>query len=186
MAFISMQTLSQTISNSLQTLRKRFSDALQTLCKLSLFKSFTNSFQTLQTPFKPFSNSFQMFSNALQTRFKNPFQMLCKLFTNPLQTLFEDVWNAVWLKLICSVRPAFLWKHIINRILLSRSEIQNFSSRGKLVKYFSTLKEKFRISTRPCNILYWLDKITATFSESPTKSTSRINNHSKWSAVYFT
>ena len=32
----------------------------------------------------------------------------------------------------------------------------NFTSeRSERVKYFSTLEEKFRISTRPCNILYF-------------------------------
>ena len=53
--------------------------------------------------------------------------------------------------------------YIINRTLHDRLEIRNFSSRVEkyftrslrsLVKYFSTLKEKFRISARPCNILY--------------------------------
>ena len=60
----------------------------------------------------------------------------------------------------------FIGVYIINRILHDRLEIRNFSSRVEkyftrslrsLVKYFSTLEEKFRISTRPCNILdiFW-------------------------------
>ena len=57
----------------------------------------------------------------------------------------------------------FIGVYIINRTLHDRLEIRNFSSRVEkyftrslrsLVKYFSTLKEKFRISARPCNILY--------------------------------
>ena len=61
----------------------------------------------------------------------------------------------------------FIGVYIINRTLHDRLEIRNFSSRVEkyftrslrsLVKYFSTLEEKFRISARPCNILYlwWL------------------------------
>ena len=57
----------------------------------------------------------------------------------------------------------FIAVDIINRILHGRLEIRNFSSRVEknfarslrsLVKYFSALEEKFRISKRPCNILY--------------------------------
>ena len=34
-------------------------------------------------------------------------------------------------------------------------EIQNFSSSvAKYLKYFTTFEDKFRISARPCNILY--------------------------------
>ena len=57
----------------------------------------------------------------------------------------------------------FIGVYVINRTL-SRLEIRNFSSPVEknisLVrcahswKYFSTLEEKFRISARPCNILY--------------------------------
>ena len=59
----------------------------------------------------------------------------------------------------------FIGVYIINRILHGRLEIRNFSSRVEkyftrslrsLVKYFSTLEEKFRTSARPCNILYFL------------------------------
>ena len=57
----------------------------------------------------------------------------------------------------------FIGVCIINRTLHDRLEIRNFTSRVEkyftrslrsLVKYFSTLEEKFRISARPCNILY--------------------------------
>ena len=57
----------------------------------------------------------------------------------------------------------FIGVYIINRTLHDRLEIRNFSSRvekyftserSERVKYFSTLEEKFRISARPCNILY--------------------------------
>ena len=57
----------------------------------------------------------------------------------------------------------FIGVYIINRTLHDRLEIRNFSSsvekyftseRSERVKYFSTLEEKFRISVRPCNILY--------------------------------
>ena len=59
----------------------------------------------------------------------------------------------------------FIGFYIIFRTLHCRLEIRNFSSRVEkifhslahsrsLVKYFSTLEEKFRISARPCNILY--------------------------------
>ena len=49
----------------------------------------------------------------------------------------------------------FIGVYIINRTLHGRLEIRNFSSRVE--KYFTrsrTLEEKFRISARPCNILY--------------------------------
>ena len=45
----------------------------------------------------------------------------------------------------------FIGVYIINRTLHDRLEIRNFSSR---VENISTLEEKFRISARPCNILY--------------------------------
>ena len=57
----------------------------------------------------------------------------------------------------------FIGVYIINRTLHDRLEIRNFSSsvekyftseHSERVKYFSTLEEKFRISARPCNILY--------------------------------
>ena len=49
----------------------------------------------------------------------------------------------------------FIGVYIINRTLHGRLEIRNFSSRVEtLVKYFSTLEEKFRISKGPCNIIY--------------------------------
>ena len=57
----------------------------------------------------------------------------------------------------------FIGVYIINRTLHDRLEMRNFSSRvekyftserSERVKYFSTLEEKFRISARPCNILY--------------------------------
>ena len=62
----------------------------------------------------------------------------------------------------------FIGVYIINRTLHDRLEIQNLSSRVEkyftrslrsLVKYFSTLEEKFRISARPCNILYILPSL---------------------------
>ena len=55
----------------------------------------------------------------------------------------------------------FIGVYIINRTLHDRLEKRNFSSRVEkyftrslrsLVKYFSTLEDKFRISARPCNI----------------------------------
>ena len=68
----------------------------------------------------------------------------------------------------------FIGVYIINRTLHDRLEIRNFSSRVEkyftrslrsLVKYFSILEEKFRISARPCNnyplfINYLVQKIT--------------------------
>ena len=53
--------------------------------------------------------------------------------------------------------------YIINRALHGRLEIRNFSSRVEKIfhsfaaltrEIFPTLEEKFRISARPCNILY--------------------------------
>ena len=38
-----------------------------------------------------------------------------------------------------------------------------------LKKYFSTLEEKFRISARPCNILYLFDKKILGEIKTPTK-----------------
>ena len=57
----------------------------------------------------------------------------------------------------------FIDVYIINRTFHGRLEIRNFSSRvekcftserSERLKHFSTLEEKFRISKRPCNILY--------------------------------
>ena len=77
-------------------------------------------------------------------------------FCTQFQTLVFEIKN----------KPYFvvLWGfYIIKRKLHGRLEMRNFSSRVEkyftrslcsLVKYFSTLEEKFRISARPCNILY--------------------------------
>ena len=57
----------------------------------------------------------------------------------------------------------FTGVYIINRTLHDHLKIRNFSScvekyftsgRSERVKYFLTLEENFRISARPCNILY--------------------------------
>ena len=45
------------------------------------------------------------------------------------------------------------WRYEISLLLLKKYFTCSLPS---LVKYFSTLEEKFRISTRPCNILYIL------------------------------
>ena len=59
----------------------------------------------------------------------------------------------------------FIGVYIINRTLHGRLEIQSFSSHVEkyfthslhsLMKYFSTLEEKFCISALSCNILYIL------------------------------
>ena len=47
----------------------------------------------------------------------------------------------------------FIGVYIINRTLHNRLEIRNFSPRFEDI---SILEEKFRISARPCNILYVL------------------------------
>ena len=43
------------------------------------------------------------------------------------------------------------WRYKISLLMLKKYFTCSLCS---LVKYFSTLKEKFRISARPCNILY--------------------------------
>ena len=81
-AFISIQTVGQTISNSLQTLRKADANALQTL---------SNSFQTL----------YKLLSNGLETPLKR-FQTLCKLLPNPFKRFpnpFKNVSN--FLQTLC-------------------------------------------------------------------------------------
>ena len=82
----------------------------------------------------------------------------------------------------------FIGVYIINRTLHDRLEIRNFSSRVEkyftrslrsLVKYFSTLEEKFRISARPCNILYLFHNTyltTINNEESYNNLTVRYNN----------
>ena len=71
-----------------------------------------------------------------------------------------------------NVKAKWFVVYIINRTLHDRLEIRNFSSRVEkyftrslrsLVKYFSTLEEKFRISARPCNILHLLHQTLNTF-----------------------
>ena len=44
------------------------------------------------------------------------------------------------------------WRYEISLLVLKK--IYFTSERSERVKYFSTLEEKFRISARPCNILY--------------------------------
>ena len=43
------------------------------------------------------------------------------------------------------------WRYEISLLVLKKYFTRSLRS---LVKYFSTLEEKFRISARPCNILY--------------------------------
>ena len=43
------------------------------------------------------------------------------------------------------------WRYEISLLVLKKYFTRSLHS---LVKYFSTLEEKFRISVRPCNILY--------------------------------
>ena len=43
------------------------------------------------------------------------------------------------------------WRYEISLLVLKKYFT---SERSERVKYFSTLEEKFRISKRPCNILY--------------------------------
>ena len=45
------------------------------------------------------------------------------------------------------------WRYEISLLVLKKYFTRSLRS---LVKYFSTLEEKFRISARPCNILYVL------------------------------
>ena len=44
------------------------------------------------------------------------------------------------------------WRYEISLLVLKKYFTRSLRS---LVKYFSTLEEKFRISVRPCNILYF-------------------------------
>ena len=48
------------------------------------------------------------------------------------------------------------WRYEISLIVLKKFFSLSLHS---LVKYFSTLAEKFRISARPCNILYFSPKL---------------------------
>ena len=43
------------------------------------------------------------------------------------------------------------WRYKISLLVLKKYFTRSLRS---LVKYFSTLEEKFRVSERPCNILY--------------------------------
>ena len=45
------------------------------------------------------------------------------------------------------------WRYEISLLMLKKYFTRSLRS---LVKYFSTLEENFRISARPCNILYLL------------------------------
>ena len=46
------------------------------------------------------------------------------------------------------------WRYEISLLVLKKYFTRLLRS---LVKYFSTLEEKFRISARPCNILYFIN-----------------------------
>ena len=48
------------------------------------------------------------------------------------------------------------WRYEISLLVLKKYFTRSLRS---LVKYFSTLEEKFRISARPCNIVYLQDNI---------------------------
>jgi len=82
-AFISIQTLRQTISNSLQTLCKAHAHALQTICKL-----FSNA---LQTPLKRFQTLWKLLPNPFKC-FTIPFKSISNFF----QTLCKRLANAIW------------------------------------------------------------------------------------------
>ena len=43
------------------------------------------------------------------------------------------------------------WRYEVSLLVLKKYFTRSLSS---LVKYFSTLEEKFRISKRPCNVLF--------------------------------
>ena len=43
------------------------------------------------------------------------------------------------------------WRYEVSLLVLEKYFIRSLRS---LVKYFSTLEEKFRISKRPCNVLF--------------------------------
>ena len=83
--------------------------------------------------------------------------------------------------------------YIINRTLHGCLEIGKFSSRVEvfhschllrsLVKYFSTLKEKFPISVQPCNILYVhnvCDTVEPSVSDHP-KCKAKVLAYERWS-----
>ena len=46
------------------------------------------------------------------------------------------------------------WRYEISLLMLKKYFTRSLRS---LLKYFSTLEEKFRMSTRPCDILYLLN-----------------------------
>ena len=48
------------------------------------------------------------------------------------------------------------WRYKISLLVLKKYFTRSLHS---LVKYFSTLKEKFRIHARPCNILYIINTL---------------------------
>lgn len=63
---------------------------------------------------------------------------------------------------------------MINRILHGRLEIWNFSF--SVEKYFSTLEEKFRILTRPSNILHVTCNVYGTLFVGLKNSLSELND----------
>ena len=58
------------------------------------------------------------------------------------------------------------WRYEISLLVLKKYFTRLLRS---LVKYFSTLKEKFPISVRPCNILYVLKWLSTHFKISISK-----------------
>ena len=53
------------------------------------------------------------------------------------------------------------WRYEISLLVFKKYFTRSLSS---LVKYFSTLEEKFRISARPCNILYIYNNFLVIFA----------------------
>ena len=81
-------------------------------------------------------------------------------------------------KMVGNLRKIVLF-YIIKRKLHGRLEIRNLSSHVEkyftrslrsLVKYFSTLEDKFHISTLPCNILYIFNSLPTHIKTAPSFS----------------
>ena len=92
---------------------------------------------------------------------KGAFERKHDIFTSENNMLFSQVNRSTLLWLhnkspVSQQKNIFKWYNIFLNTFQKHFEKYFTRSLGSIVKFFSTLEDKFRISARPCNILHFL------------------------------